>query len=310
MFDDIKLALASVIGITATPFDDAGALDAAGFRVLVQRASEAGITAFTPNGNTSEYYSLTPDERALAVKITVEEAPGALVLPGVGGDFSSMVAAATDHAALGVRAVMVHQPVHPFWSGPGWVRLHVALAEALPEIALVPYIRSDRITPTLLRNLLDACPQVVGVKYAVADPAQFAACVAEIEPGRVTWVCGLAEMWAPFFGVAGATGFTSGLVSVDPARSLRMLERLRAADYASVMAEWAQIREFEELRARDSSEMNVSVVKQALAELGLCNAAVRPPLAPLGSEDQLVVRRIIREWGLGPVSRATEGAKS
>ena len=300
MFEDVKTALGSVIGIPATPFDESGGVDAPGFRRLVRRATDAGINVFTPNGNTSEYGSLTSEERELAVRLTIEEAPESFILPGVGGSLEGMIDEAARYAALGVRAVMVHQPSHPFWSGSGWIDLHCALGEALPDVAIVPYIRSERVSASLLSELLVACPNVAAVKYAVADPARFAACVAEIGSDRITWVCGLAEMWAPFFAIAGATGFTSGLVSVDPDRSLRMFQALQRADYPTAMAEWAQIREFEELRARDSSELNVSVVKQALAELDLCSAAVRPPLSALGVEDRDVVRRIVREWELAP----------
>jgi 4-hydroxy-tetrahydrodipicolinate synthase len=136
------------------------------------------------------------------------------------------------------------------------------------------------------------------VKYAIADPTRFAACVSEIGTERITWICGLAELWAPFFAIVGAPGFTSGLVSVDPARSLRMLHALNVKDYPAAMAEWSQICEFEQLRARNSSELNVSVIKQALAELGLCGPTIRPPLSALGAEDRDAVRRILGDWGL------------
>ena len=43
------------------------------------------------------------------------------------------------------------------------------------------------------------------------------------------------------------------------------------------MKVWEQIRRFEELRAADASADNVSVVKEALAQLGLCRPDVRPP---------------------------------
>jgi 4-hydroxy-tetrahydrodipicolinate synthase len=36
-----------------------------------------------------------------------------------------------------------------------------------------------------------------------------------------------------------------------------------------------------EMRARRANALNVSVVKEALAQLGLCRAAVRPPISEL-----------------------------
>lgn len=298
MLDDVKAALTTVIGITVTPFDENGRVDTDAYRRLVRRTVDGGITALTPNGNTSEFYSLTPAERDLAVQITMEEAPQALVLPGVGGALEDIIEGASRLAGLGVRAVMVHQPVHPFWSGPGWIDLHRTIAQALPDLGIVPYLRSERVTASALQDLLETCPNVIAIKYAIPDPTAFAECIATVGTDRLTWICGLAEMWAPFFAIAGASGFTSGLVSVDPARSLRMLHALQNGDHPAAMQQWAQLREFEELRAREASELNVSVVKQALAELGLCRAAVRAPLSPLGADERAAVRRIVGEWDL------------
>ena len=57
----------------------------------------------------------------------------------------------------------------------------------------------------------------LGMKYAVPDPTSLPGLLAGVGPGRWVWVCGLAEMWAPYFWVGGARGFTSGLVNVAPA---------------------------------------------------------------------------------------------
>ena len=54
-----------------------------------------------------------------------------------------------------------------------------------------------------------------------------------------------------------------------------MLDALRAGDFAQAMKVWDTARRFEELRAADASADNVSVVKEALAQLGLCRADVR-----------------------------------
>jgi len=114
---------------------------------------------------------------------------------------------------------------------------------------------------------------------------------------RLAWLCGIAELWAPFFWVGGARGFTSGLVNVRPALSLRMLQALRAGDHGGALDVWALIKPFEELRARGNNANNVPAVKAALAELGLCGAAVRPPISELSAPELAEVRAILQEWG-------------
>ncbi|GAB2526829.1 dihydrodipicolinate synthase family protein [Paramicrobacterium agarici] len=304
MHEAVRTELATVVGIPVTPFDNSGELDADRFRALIRRSVNGGVSALTPNGNTSEFQSLRSAERLRAVELTIAEAPDALVLPGVGGDLETVVAETRRYRDLGVRAVMVHQPAHPFWSGPGWIDMHCEIASAVPDIAVVPYIKSERVTPQILCEAVDRCPAIVAVKYAVPDVLGFSAAVDAVGSDRITWVCGLAEAWAPFFAVAGATGFTSGLVTVDPERSLRMLHALERADYPAAMAEWSAVREFEDLRAKEASAFNVSMVKQALAELDLCSAAVRAPLTEIDETDRNAVRRILGEWGLKPEGQA------
>ncbi len=46
------------------------------------------------------------------------------------------------------------------------------------------------------------------------------------------------------------------------------------------MKVWEQIRRFEELRAANGSANNVTIVKEALASLGLCRREVRPRARP------------------------------
>ena len=60
------------------------------------------------------------------------------------------------------------------------------------------------------------------------------------------------------------------------------------------MADWARMRPFEEMRARRANGLNVSVVKEALAQLGLCRAAVRPPISELTPAERAEAARVLR----------------
>jgi 4-hydroxy-tetrahydrodipicolinate synthase len=61
---------------------------------------------------------------------------------------------------------------------------------------------------------------------------------------------------------------------------------------------WGECRAFEELRAADSSADNVSVVKEALAQLGLSRRDVRPPSRLLPGEIRDEIGKILAGWGL------------
>jgi 4-hydroxy-tetrahydrodipicolinate synthase len=168
----------------------------------------------------------------------------------------------------------------------------------VPELGVVPYIRNAQLPGARLAELADACPNVIGVKYAVPDAARFAAFARDAGLERFVWVAGLAEPYAPSYFSAGATGFTSGLVNVAPAVSRNMIEALRSGDYPAAMKVWEQIRRFEELRAANGSANNVTVVKEALASLGLCRRDVRPPSKPLPESERAEVAAIAAGWSI------------
>jgi 4-hydroxy-tetrahydrodipicolinate synthase len=295
---EVARRLRTVSAIPVTPFGSDGKLDEPVYAGLVERLVGAGVNVVTAGGNTGEFYALSAAERDRVAELTVEAAGDALVIAGVGLDLATATAAARGAVRAGAQAVMVHQPVHPFRTAQGWVDYHRAIADAVPGAGVVPYVRDPLVTAAWLGELLERCPNVVGVKYAIADPARFAATVRALPTDRVTWICGLAEGWAPFFWPAGASGFTSGLVTVHPELSLGLLRALE--DGTDTGALWAQAQPFEELRARDASALNVSVVKEALAQLGLCSRDVRPPISTLGSDDRERVRQILAGWGLAP----------
>jgi 4-hydroxy-tetrahydrodipicolinate synthase len=298
-FETQRTALADVVAIPVTPFAEDGSVDQDAHRALLRRLLDGGVRTLTPNGNTGEFYALTPQERRLVTELTVEETAGrAAILVGVGHDVPTAVASARHARDLGAGMVMVHQPVHPYVSQGGWVDYHRAIAEAVPELGVVPYIRNAQLTGARLAELAEVCPNVIGVKYAVPDASRFAAFARDAGLDRFVWVAGLAEPYAPSYFSAGATGFTSGLVNVAPAVSLNMIEALRAGDYPGAMKVWEQIRRFEELRAANGSANNVTVVKEALASLGLCRREVRPPSRQLPADQRAEVAAIAAGWSV------------
>src|ERR671925_2393528 len=115
-------ALHTISAIPVTPFDTDGRVDWRAYERVVDRLVDGGITVITPNGNTGEFYALAAEECDRAVEVTVERAGSrALVMPGTGHDVGTAVALGRAAQRAGARALMVHQPVHPYQSPDGWV---------------------------------------------------------------------------------------------------------------------------------------------------------------------------------------------
>ncbi|MFC6085970.1 dihydrodipicolinate synthase family protein [Sphaerisporangium aureirubrum] len=291
MLDEVRQALASVVSVPVTPFDATGHIDEPAYAAVVSRMVAAGIGAVTPNGNTGEFYSLSDAELNRVVELTAGAAGDAVIIAGVGHDTARAVDLAGEAARLGAHAVMVHQPVHPYQSEDGWIDYHRAVADAVPGLGVVCYVRSPMITVRAIGRLAEASPNLIGIKYAVPDPPRLAEMADEL--GGLVWVCGLAEGWAPFFWPGGARGFTSGLAVIAPELSLALHARLRDGESKEAMELWRLLKPIEDLRARHAGGNNVSVLKEALAQLGVCGRDVRPPISTLPDGERAEVAAII-----------------
>lgn len=293
---DVVARLGTVVGIPVVPYAPDGGVDLALTATLADRLVGSGLGAITPNGNTGEFYALSPRERADVAR-TVLDVVGdrAVVVVGVGLDPATARAEAEQAAELGAHAVMVHQPVLPYMSRAGWVEYTAAVASAVPGLAVLPYVSSPAIRGTDIAALARVAPNVVGIKYSVPDPVAFAETVQDTD-ADLLWIAGLAESYAPSAWQAGARAFTSGLVNVAPEISFALLDALRQDDAGAAAAVWRRIRRFEQLRARDRSADNVSVVKEAMHQLGLCDRSVRPPSTTLPDGDRAEIARILADW--------------
>jgi len=296
---DLRQALATVVAVPVTPFQADGSPDWDTYAVLTGRLIDGGITVITPNGNTGEFYALTAVEARQAAETAAAASRGkAELLAGVGHDVATAAEAARHAQDQGIRMIMIHQPVHPYVSREGWIDYHAAIAAAAPDLGVVLYVRNERITGADIAALADRAPNVIAVKYGVRDASTFAAVARDAGIGRFTWLAGAAELTAPSYWASGAHGFTSGLANVDAALPLALLNALRGNDFGEAMRIWERVRRFEELRAADASADNVSVVKEALAQLGLCRPDVRPPSRLLPPAVKQEVKQILTGWGL------------
>jgi 4-hydroxy-tetrahydrodipicolinate synthase len=297
---DLRARLETVVAIPVTPFTPAGDVDWDGHATVIRRLVEDGVQAVTPNGNTGEFYTLSEAEKQRAVESTVDAVAGrAEVVAGVGLDMACAVGAAKHAASVGASALMIHQPVHPYRSAEGWIEYHRVIADTVPDLGVILYVRDERVAGQHIATLARHSPNVIGVKYAVPDPVRFASVARDAGLETFAWIAGLAELSAPGYWAVGATGFTSGLVNVAPRLSAAMLDALRLGDFAKSMLLWEAVREFEELRAADASADNVSVVKEALAQLGFINRDVRPPSRALPQPLRDRITAVLDQWRTG-----------
>lgn len=298
MRHDLDTALAGISGILVTPYDAAGDVAPAKLAPILDRALAAGVHMPVVNGNTGEFYALTTDEAVTMVREVAALVDGrAPLLAGVGRGIRDACRLARASAEAGATALMIHQPPDPFVAPRGTVDYVRAIIDASGGLPVMLYLRNDAIGTKGIAALC-ALPGVKGVKWATPNPMKLAEAIAACDPS-ITWVGGLAEVWAPAFYAVGARGFTSGLINVWPERSMAIHAALEASDYAAARDLIAGMRAFEEIRAEELNGTNVTGVKAALAAMGDDCGPTRPPSAwPLTEAQQARMTAFLTANGL------------
>lgn len=293
-------SLKTVLVTTVTPFDASGAVRSDEIASHVEYLVANGMEAIIPCGNTGEFSSLSMDEAKLVTAATTRAVAGrAVVIAGVGGPTATAIELALSAQEAGAGAVMIHHPTHTYIDRRGLARYYERIIDAV-GIGVVLYKRGPELEDGLI-DMLAKHERVIGVKYAVNDLNGFANLV-DSSTADVTWICGTAERWAPFYFIAGATAFSSGLANFAPRKALELFALLAASRFEEAMKTRAELVPFEEIRQEDYSAYNVSAVKSAMSLLGLCSPSVREPLLNLDGPAVTTVRGCVEAWGTGPVA--------
>jgi 4-hydroxy-tetrahydrodipicolinate synthase len=171
------------------------------------------------------------------------------------------------------------------------------VADAADGLPVVLYLRNDGIGTDCIAELC-AIEGVVGVKWATPNPMRLAAAMAASNPA-ISWIGGLAEVWAPPLCAVGARGFTSGLINIWPKHSVAIHAALGAGNYPEANTLIAGMRAFEEVRAEEQNGANVTGVKSALVLQVFDCGHVRPPSAwPLTAQQSARLHQFMEQNNL------------
>jgi len=298
-YELLSTKLETINAISITPFNpETKAIDWTGVEQNINFLIDNGIEVIVPCGNTSEFYALSLEEAKEEIRRVVEIVNGrAVVVAGIGYSVPIAVELGIYASKVGADAVMIHQPIHPYITNRGATSYYRNIIEAL-DIPSIVYFKEPHISDEVIIELAPL-DKLIGVKYAINDLPRFTKLVREVSPSHnITWLCGTAEKWAPFFYSSGAKGFTSGLVNVHPKLSFELLQALLDGDQEEVWKLWSIIMPFENLRAKYNNGNNVVVIKEAMNQLNLNAGITREPVDPLDEKDIAEVKAILKSWGL------------
>lgn len=257
----------------------------------VRKMFDAGIRVFLPAAGTSEFHSLSDDEVVELVRVTREAAGGAATIFGpVGRQIGSALKVGAESLAAGADGVMFMPFGHPYLSDQGALAYYREVMKEL-RCPVMIYKKADIPSNELLLNLARD-PRVVGIKYAVNNMAQFRQTIL-IDQTGTQWLCGSAERFAPFFMLAGSTGYTTGAGNLCPRLTLKMHDALASGMYGEAMRLQELILPIEHYRARAGDSFNINMLKHGLKLQGLDFGPPRPPGRVLTSAEEKEIEEML-----------------
>lgn len=282
-----------------TPFKSDGAIAEERMRALVDRQIKGGVRLLVPCGTTGESATMTEEEDARVIRLTIEVAQGrAKVIAGAG---SNSTAAAIEYSQrardLGADAVL---QVAPWYNKPTQEGLYAhfhAIAEAVPDMPIMLYnvpgrTSSNLAAQTTLRLARD-CENIVAIKEASGNLSQIMEILRE-RPPNFSVFSGDDAVTLPLVAL-GAEGIVSVASNEIPDLMSRMTE-------LALDGKWKEARELHyrvlPLMEINFIESSPGPVKAAMAILGLLEENFRLPLVPITEKSRARVRAVLSELGL------------
>ncbi len=262
-----------------TPFTDAGTVDFAALRALVDWQIKEGIDFLVPCGSTGEAQTMDDGERERVVASVLEVAAGRVpVMAGAtSNDTARAVAETRRMCRLGVDYILSATPYYNKPTQEGLYR-HLAMVADASERPVVLYNVPGRtsvnLKPATALRLAEH-PNVAGIKEASADLKQVMEILAA-RPAGFAVLSGDDWLTLPVI-TAGGDGLISVASNELPGPMTAFVHLVLSGNLDAARA-W----HYRLLPLMDANflETNPAPVKAALAHMGKVHNVLRLPLVP------------------------------
>jgi 4-hydroxy-tetrahydrodipicolinate synthase len=290
------MAFEGVYSIIPTAFTDAGDLDAASQRKVVDLFIEKGANGLTALGVTGEVARLEEHERATVLETVVKQAAGRVpIIAGTSAEGTRTCIAYTRQAkALGASAVMVSPPRMPKLNSAAVVNHYKALADAVDLPIIVqdyPPIAGFAMEPALLARIAKEVPTARTIKLEDPPTPFKTARILEASAGTTVQIFGgLGGVFLLEELMSGATGAMTGFAF--PEILARIMKHWNAGERdaaADVFYRAVPLMRFE-----FQEGIGMAIRKEVLKRRGvLASAATRAPAGALDAQTKEGLDRVL-----------------
>jgi 4-hydroxy-tetrahydrodipicolinate synthase len=281
-----------------TPFRD-GAVDRETFARLVDHQIANGSHGVVVCGTTGEPTALTGAERTELVRTAVRAARGRVpVVAATGSQSHAETVELTAAAArAGADALLVVTPyfIRPPQRGLAQYFIDVAGRARRPVLIYhIPGRAAVNLEVATLARIVEAAPNVVGIKHAANDLAFATEVVARFGAGFRLFV-GLEELSFPMLAI-GAAGMMNAVANVAPRQVADLYESVARGDLDAARRLHHALFELNQAVFFDT---NPIPVKYMMRRLGLLAANEhRLPMVPAGPELERRLDGVLERAGL------------
>jgi 4-hydroxy-tetrahydrodipicolinate synthase len=253
-------------------------------------ADVPGDKAMVLCGGSGEFADLSPAEVRDIAQAAVAGARGrCAVVCGIGHANGIAVKMAEAAQEVGCDAVLVmpHDPVVRQGDGAIYKR-HQAIARAI-DIGMIPF-RAPRQTLSIdLVSRFARMPRVVAIKEE-SGAVDWVRTGCRVTKNAVPFITGGGENMVPYYYLAGAVGFTTGMANLTLKQSIALHAAARSGDWQKTMA----LRDFFEPLTETRRVLGNAMLKSGLEMMGLSGGPLRKDGKRLSKVERLSVRRLLK----------------
>ncbi|MEO6724054.1 MAG: 4-hydroxy-tetrahydrodipicolinate synthase [Blastocatellia bacterium] len=280
-----------------TPFKRDESLDEVALRRFIEFQITGGVDFLVACGTTGESVTMTEDEQARVVELTVEAVAGRVpVVAGAGGyNTREVIEKVQRYERLGADAIL---SVTPYYNKPtqeGLYQHYRVIAEAtkLPIILYnVPGRTGCNMEPETVARLT-GIENIVGTKEASGNISQIAEIASLVEESFKIFA-GDDSVVLPVAAIGGV-----GVISVASNLLPRLVSDLCHASVEGRLDEARKLnRQLTPIFKAMFIESNPVPVKTALALTGIIEEVYRLPMAPMSKANRAKLEQVLTEAGI------------
>ena len=286
--------LAGAMTALITPFRD-GRLDDTRLKEQVERQIKGGVSGVVPVGTTGESPTLSVEEHARVIELTVKVAAGRVkVIAGTGANATTEAVELHRHAkSVGADAALSVNPYYNKPSQEGLYRHFMTLSEAV-DLPIVLYNIPGRTGITMSAATV-ARLHKSGNFIAIKEATGSCDLASEIRTMcDITIISGDDSLTLPLMSL-GATGVISVLSNLLPDVVSSLVEKFRRGDFAG--AEALHRKHFQLTRSL-FFDGNPAGIKYAMQLAGLDSGELRLPLVEAGEETRTTIAGHLKTLGI------------